>query len=76
MANRRKQNSRAARPLATEVAASRNTIVEKKKEEFEDYAQQIAALAHSYAHADPQRLQQAYQQGNVTAGICRCTRRI
>ena len=43
-------------------------VVAKKKEEFEEYAQQIAALGQSYAQPDPQRLQQAYQQGNVTLG--------
>jgi hypothetical protein len=43
-------------------------VVEKKKEEFEEYAQKIAALAQSYARPDPERLQQAYQQGNVTLG--------
>jgi hypothetical protein len=43
-------------------------MVEKKKEEYEDYAHQIAELAQSYARPDPQRLQQAYQQGDVTFG--------
>jgi hypothetical protein len=41
-------------------------IVEKKKEEFEDYAQQIAALAKQYAQFDPDTLQDAYQKGNVS----------
>ncbi len=43
-------------------------VVAKKKKEFEKYAQQIAALAQSYAEPDPQRLQQAYLQGNVSLG--------
>jgi hypothetical protein len=43
-------------------------IVEKKKEEYKDYAEQIAELARSYAQPDPQRLQEAFQQGNVTLG--------
>jgi len=43
-------------------------IVEKKKEEFQDYAHQIAALAQSYTQPDPQALQQAFQQGNLTLG--------
>jgi hypothetical protein len=43
-------------------------IVEKKTEEFKDYAQQIVALAHSYAALDPQKLQQSYQSGNLTIG--------
>jgi hypothetical protein len=41
-------------------------VVEKKKEEYEDYAKQMAALAQSYAQPDPERLQQLYQQGNIT----------
>ena len=41
-------------------------IVEKKKEEYKEYAQQIAALAHQYAQPDPERLQAAVQQGNVS----------
>jgi len=41
-------------------------IVEKKTEEFQEYGQQIAALAKQYAQLDPQKLQQAYQQGNIS----------
>jgi len=41
-------------------------IVEKKKEEFEDYAQQIGALAKQYAQFDPDTFQQAFQKGNVS----------
>ena len=41
-------------------------IVEKKKEEFEDYAQQIAALAKQYAQFDPDTFQAAFQKGNVS----------
>lgn len=40
-------------------------IVENKKEEYKEYAQKIAALAHSYAPPDPAKLQQAQQQGNI-----------
>jgi 23S rRNA pseudoU1915 N3-methylase RlmH len=40
-------------------------IVENKKEEYKEYAQKIAALAHSYAPPDPAKLQQAQQQGNL-----------
>jgi hypothetical protein len=43
-------------------------IKEKKKEEFAEYGQQLAALAHQYAQPDPNRLQQAFQQGNLTLG--------
>jgi hypothetical protein len=68
------------KPQKTEVAAMpqssgggregrlKEHIKEKKKEEFEEYGQQLAALAHEYAQPDPQRLQQAFQQGNLTLG--------
>jgi hypothetical protein len=41
---------------------------EKKGEEYKDYGQQIAALAQQYAQPDPERLQQAFQQGNIMMG--------
>ncbi len=43
-------------------------IKEKKAEEYKEYGQQIAALAQQYAQPDPERLQQAFQQGNVMLG--------
>jgi hypothetical protein len=43
-------------------------IVEKKKTEYKDYGEQIGSLAQQYAQPDPERLQQAFQQGNVTLG--------
>lgn len=43
-------------------------IVQKKKEEYKDYGEQIAALAQQYAQPDPLRIQQAFQQGNLTFG--------
>src|SRR3974390_2222211 len=43
-------------------------IVEKKKEEFADYAHQIAALAHQYAQMDPEKLEQAKNSGNIKLG--------
>jgi hypothetical protein len=47
---------------------SRQRVKEKMSQDYEDYAKQIGALAQSYAQPDPARLQQLYQQGNVTAG--------
>lgn len=41
-------------------------VVEKKTEEYEQYGQQISALAKQYTTPDPQRLIQAKQQGNLT----------
>jgi hypothetical protein len=46
----------------------KHRIVEEKKEEFEDYAKQIADLAQSYMQQDPAILQQLFQQGNVLLG--------
>ena len=43
-------------------------IREKKTEEFEEYAQQIAQLAQEYMQQEPGRLQQLYEQGNVMLG--------
>jgi hypothetical protein len=41
-------------------------IVAKKTNEFEQYGQDVAALVKQYAPPDPQLLQQAYQQGNIS----------
>jgi hypothetical protein len=46
----------------------KHRVVEKKKEEFEDYAKEIATLAQSYVQPDPGKLQQLYDQGNVMLG--------
>lgn len=43
-------------------------IKEKKGEEYQEYGQQIAALAQQYAQPDPEAIQRAFQQGNVLAG--------
>jgi len=40
-------------------------IVEKKKEEMKDYMQEVKAVLAMYVPPDPQRMQQAYQAGNV-----------
>jgi len=41
-------------------------VIEKKTEEYEQYGQQIAALAKQYTTPDPDRLIQAKQQGNLS----------
>jgi hypothetical protein len=46
----------------------KHRVVEKKTAEFEDYAQQIAALAQEYTRPDPDKLQQLFQQGDITMG--------
>src|SRR3974390_743904 len=43
-------------------------IVEKKTEEYEDYANQIKALIGQYVPPDKDMIQQAYQAGNVMIG--------
>ena len=42
--------------------------VEKKKEEFEEYADQIKSLIRQYVPPDKDMLQQAYQRGNIMMG--------
>ena len=41
---------------------------EKKGEEYKEYGQEMGALAQQYAQPDPEKLQQAFQQGNVMLG--------
>ncbi len=41
-------------------------VVEKKTDEYQQYGQQIGALAKQYTTPDPGRLMQAKQQGNVS----------
>ncbi len=48
--------------------ALKRHVVKKKKEEYQEYGEQIGALAQQYAQPDPERLQQAFQQGNVMLG--------
>lgn len=43
-------------------------VVKKKKEEYQEYGEQIGALAALYTMPDPERLQAAFQQGNVMLG--------
>jgi hypothetical protein len=55
-------------PSSSAGGPLRQKIVDKKTADYEQYGQQIAALAQSYTQPDPERLQQSYQQGNVTLG--------
>lgn len=43
-------------------------VVEKKKEEYKDYADQIKSLVAQYVPPEKELLQQAFQQGNITMG--------
>jgi len=50
------------------VGKIRRIVTRNMTREYEQYAQQIGALARSYTQSDPQRLQQANQRGDVTYG--------
>jgi hypothetical protein len=41
-------------------------VIEKKKEEYQEYAQQIGTLAKQYTTPNPQLLMQAKQAGNIS----------
>lgn len=43
-------------------------IVEKKKEEYKEYADQIKSLIQQYIPPEKEMLEQAYQQGNISVG--------
>lgn len=53
-------------PPAQPSRGLKERIIEKKTEELVAYGQQIGALAKQYAQTDPQALQQAFQQGNIS----------
>jgi hypothetical protein len=40
-------------------------VIEKKKEEMKDYMQDVKGILGMYVPPDPQRMQQAFQAGNV-----------
>jgi len=54
--------------LAPKGGRMKQHIVEKKKEEYKDYAEQMKTLAQQYVPPDKDKLQQAYEQGNITLG--------
>ena len=43
-------------------------VIEKKKEEYKDYADSIKSLIDQYVPPDKDLLQQAYQKGNIVVG--------
>ncbi len=43
----------------------RERVIENKKEEYKEYAENIGALARSYTPPDPAKLQEAFKQGNI-----------
>jgi Tfp pilus assembly protein PilW len=57
-----------AEPAAPSGGRLKKHVVEKKKEEYKDYADQMKALAQQYVPPDKDLLQKAYAQGNITLG--------
>ncbi len=55
-----------AQPAQASGGPLKRHIIAKKTAEFKDYGEQIADLARRYTQPDPDRLQQAYQQGNIS----------
>ena len=55
-----------AQPSQVSGGPLKRHIVAKKTAEYKDYGEQIADLARRYTQPDPDRLQQAYQQGNIS----------
>ena len=53
-----------APPPPPEGRRLKEHIIEKKTAELKEYAQQISALVHSYVPPNPQKMQQAFQQGS------------
>jgi hypothetical protein len=53
-----------APPPPPEGRRMKQKIIEKKTGELKEYAQQISALVHSYVPPNPQKMQQAFQQGS------------
>jgi hypothetical protein len=57
-----------ADPPAESGGRLKKHVVEKKKEEYKDYAEQMKALAQQYVPPDKDMLENAYQQGNISIG--------
>jgi hypothetical protein len=57
-----------AAPPAPSGGRLKQHVVEKKKEEYKDYADQIRALIQQYLPPDKEKLEAARQQGNITVG--------
>jgi hypothetical protein len=55
-----------AQPDQASGGALKRHIFAKKKAEYKEYGEQIADLARQYTQPDPDRLQRAYQQGNIS----------
>jgi hypothetical protein len=52
-------------PVQPSGGRMKQRIIEKKKEEMKDYMQDVKGVLAMYVPPDPQRMEQAYQAGNV-----------
>ena len=59
-------NDQKAVQSADAKAARKSTSLQKKTEEYEEYGQQIGALAKQYTTPNPEALMQAKQAGNIS----------
>ena len=57
-----------AAPAAPSGGRLKQHIVEKKKEEYKDYADQIKALIQQYLPPDKEKIEAARQSGNISLG--------
>jgi hypothetical protein len=55
-----------AQPVAPQSGGRQHGIKHRVKEDYQDYAQSVGALAKSYAQVSGSRLQQLYAQGAVS----------
>ncbi len=55
-----------AQPAQASGGPLKRRIIAKKTAEYKDYGDQIADLARQYTQPDPNGLQQAYAQGNIS----------
>lgn len=55
-----------APPPAPSGGRMKQRIIEKKKEEMQDYMGQVKSLLAKYVPPDPQKMQQAFQAGNAS----------
>jgi hypothetical protein len=55
-----------APPPAPSGGRMKQRIIEKKKEEMQDYMGQVKSLLAKYVPPDPQKMQQAFQSGNAS----------
>ncbi len=59
-------NNQAAQSGGGRQGRIKEHVVDKKKAEYQEYGQSIAALAKQYTTPNPDRLMQAKQQGNLS----------